>query len=81
MKRSDPQVRKRCREVYGSEWYTVDKKKRQEEAMKYLDDRVKVDSVSEENKLRALIGKTLQNHKILSIKKLRLRPCARAMMR
>lgn len=36
MKRTDPLVRKRCRELYGDKWYEVDKKIRQDEALQHL---------------------------------------------
>tara|TARA_Y100000741_G_scaffold364786_2_gene356995 strand:+ start:370 stop:1017 length:648 start_codon:yes stop_codon:yes gene_type:complete len=36
MKRTDPLVRKRCREMFGDEWWKTDKKKRQDDAITYL---------------------------------------------
>lgn len=78
IKRTDARVRKRCREVYGNDWFTVDKKQRQDEAIAYLNHSTGPvsSSPSEESALRAAIVSATPEFKIVA-----LRPISNASMR
>ncbi len=71
MKRTDPAVRKRCREIYGDKWFETDastKRSRQEEALRDISKTVTTEEMpGNEEKLRALVSSTLQGYKIVSI--------------
>lgn len=56
MKRTDPRVRKRCRELYGEEWFKTEKKARQDAAIRELTVDVLQNS---ERSVRALVDKTI----------------------
>ena len=67
MKRTDPLVRKRCRELYGDKWYEVDKKIRQEEAIKHFSETVSAQSTKETQIIHDAVNKS--GYKVVSITK------------
>lgn len=69
MKRTDPRVRKRCRELHGDTWYTVDKKERQDAAIQYLSAHSQIQIASNESEMRTLIEKNLIDHTVVSVTK------------
>lgn len=77
LKRTDPRVRKRCREVHGDDWYAVDKRKRQDEAIAYLAATSPASPVAMgESALRAAVVASATDYTIAA-----LRPIANASMR
>ena len=69
MKRTDPEVRKRCREIHGNEWFKVNKKERQDAAIQYLTEHSKAQEDSDDSEIRTVVQKALSGHTISSVQK------------
>lgn len=82
MKRTDPRVRKRCRDLYGDDWFATDKRRRQDDAIAYLmttdpptttnERHVNApvcDPSTERQDLEKAIGATLKGYRVDSITK------------
>ena len=67
MKKTDPLVRKRCRELYGDKWYEKDKKFRQEEAIKHFSETASAQSTKETQMIHDTVNKS--GYKVVSITK------------
>lgn len=69
MKRTDPAVRKRCRELYGDKWFETDastKRSRQDEALRDLSSS-QTSGADEIEALRKVVASSIHGYKIVSI--------------